>query len=76
MAASTVELQPPTVERRQIDETTPPPTAVSTLECWNKPRSNIYRTLATFWSFLVMGANDAAYGVSFCLPLEILWMCC
>ncbi|KAJ5722743.1 hypothetical protein N7488_000778 [Penicillium malachiteum] len=32
------------------------------LEKWNSSRLNIYRSLATFWSFLVMGANDAAYG--------------
>ncbi|KAL4867647.1 hypothetical protein BDV12DRAFT_186567 [Aspergillus spectabilis] len=31
-------------------------------EQWNYPRSNITKTLATFWAFLVMGANDAAYG--------------
>ncbi|KNG90674.1 MFS transporter [Aspergillus nomiae NRRL 13137] len=31
-------------------------------ERWNHPRSNIFKTAATFWSFLVMGANDAAYG--------------
>jgi hypothetical protein len=35
-----------------------------TKERWNHPRSNILKTLATFWSFLVMGANDSAYGVS------------
>ncbi|KAL2811864.1 MFS general substrate transporter [Aspergillus granulosus] len=29
---------------------------------WNEPRSNIYRVLTTFWVFLIMGANDAAYG--------------
>lgn len=34
------------------------------LEKWNQPRVNIHRTFATFWAFLVMGANDAAYGVS------------
>jgi hypothetical protein len=34
------------------------------VEKWNEPRINIYRTFATFWCFLVMGANDAAYGVS------------
>lgn len=34
------------------------------LEKWNAPRINIYRSFATWWSFLVMGANDAAYGVS------------
>lgn len=32
-------------------------------EKWNHPRSNIAKTLATFWSFLIMGANDSAYGV-------------
>ncbi|KAJ5371803.1 hypothetical protein N7517_003809 [Penicillium concentricum] len=31
-------------------------------EKWNHPRSNIAKTLATFWSFLIMGANDSAYG--------------
>lgn len=36
----------------------------ATEEQWNHPRSNILKTLATFWSFLVMGANDSAYGVS------------
>ncbi|KAL4794843.1 MFS general substrate transporter [Aspergillus venezuelensis] len=29
---------------------------------WNSPRSNIFRVLTTFWVFLIMGANDAAYG--------------
>ncbi|KAL3431640.1 major facilitator superfamily domain-containing protein [Aspergillus tetrazonus] len=32
------------------------------VERWNYPRSNIVKTVATFWAFLVMGANDAAYG--------------
>ncbi|KAJ6094508.1 hypothetical protein N7467_002021 [Penicillium canescens] len=32
------------------------------LERWNQNSLNIYRTFATFWCFLVMGANDAAYG--------------
>ncbi|KAL4735435.1 major facilitator superfamily domain-containing protein [Aspergillus similis] len=32
------------------------------IERWNYPRSNIVKTVATFWAFLVMGANDAAYG--------------
>ena len=39
-------------------------TVMKETERWNHPRSNILKTLATFWSFLVMGANDAAYGVS------------
>ncbi|KAJ5810773.1 Major facilitator superfamily domain general substrate transporter [Penicillium robsamsonii] len=42
--------------------TSDPPGGFSSLEKWNQPRGNIYRTFATFWSFLVMGANDAAYG--------------
>ncbi|KAE8155005.1 major facilitator superfamily domain-containing protein [Aspergillus avenaceus] len=29
---------------------------------WNRPQSNIWKTLATFWSFFVMGANDSASG--------------
>ncbi|KAJ5765317.1 hypothetical protein N7520_004876 [Penicillium odoratum] len=36
--------------------------AFPVLEKWNSPRINIYRSFSTFWSFLVMGANDAAYG--------------
>lgn len=33
------------------------------LEKWHSPRINMYRSFATFWCFLTMGANDAAYGV-------------
>lgn len=45
-------------------ESLPSPTtqAAPKLERWNAPRSNLYRTLAAFWSFVVMGSNDAAYG--------------
>ncbi|KAN0086410.1 Major facilitator superfamily domain containing protein [Elaphomyces granulatus] len=32
------------------------------LECWNHPRVNLYRTLACLWCFVILGANDAAYG--------------
>ncbi|TVY47342.1 Bypass of stop codon protein [Lachnellula occidentalis] len=32
------------------------------LEQWNRPRINIYRYLATLYSFVIMGMNDAAYG--------------
>lgn len=38
------------------------PNVFPVLEKWNSPRINVYRSLSTFWSFLVMGANDAAYG--------------
>lgn len=66
MASTTIELQPQAADAQQSDEALAPPTAVGVVEKWNEPRSNIYRTFATFWSFLVMGANDAAYGVSIC----------
>ena len=47
------------------DKTLPSPvTAVEALQRWNSPKVNKYRTFATFYTFVVMGANDAAYGVS------------
>lgn len=41
-----------------------PSTTVSVVERWNSPKGNIYRTAATLFAFIIMGANDAAYGVS------------
>lgn len=52
------------------DGETPPSTAVHAREKWNFPRQNIARLMATFWSFVVSGANDAAYGVR---TLQVLW---
>jgi hypothetical protein len=45
-------------------ENLPSPTtqAAEKLERWNVPRANLYRSGAAFWSFVVMGSNDAAYG--------------
>lgn len=40
----------------------PPTTAADVVERWNYPRSNIPKVGACFWAFIVMGANDAAYG--------------
>lgn len=41
----------------------PAPTTVShTVERWNQSRANMCRVFAAFWSLLVMGMNDAAYG--------------
>lgn len=41
----------------------PAPTTVSQpLERWNYPRSNTPRVFAAFWSLMVLGMNDAAYG--------------
>ena len=42
----------------------PPADAVSQLQRWNGSRRNVYKTLATFMSFVLLGMNDAAYGVS------------
>ncbi|KAB2570739.1 Bypass of stop codon protein 6 [Lasiodiplodia hormozganensis] len=44
-------------------ETLPSPTtATEKLQRWNNPRVNMWRTFSAFWSFFIMGANDAAYG--------------
>jgi hypothetical protein len=45
-------------------ESLPSPTtqAAAKPERWNAPRSNLFRTMAAYWSFIVMGSNDAAYG--------------
>lgn len=47
------------------NESLPSPTteADEVLERWNSPRRNMYRTFACFWGFVLMGMNDAAYGV-------------
>jgi hypothetical protein len=45
-----------------------PDTATNALEQWNFPRTNLWRFLATLFSFFVLGLNDAAFGVSI-LPL-------
>ena len=36
-------------------------------ELWNRPRINFFRYLAAIYAFIIMGMNDAAYGVSFLL---------
>jgi fucose permease len=43
-------------------EEVPPEGAVSALERWNQSNTNIFKTISTFFGFVVMGANDAAYG--------------
>lgn len=39
-----------------------PTTASEPLERWNHPRTNMFRTIACFWGFTIMGMNDAAIG--------------
>ena len=46
------------------DVESPPTEPEPALERWNNPRINIYRYLAANYSFIIMGMNDAAYGVS------------
>ncbi len=48
--------------------TIPPQHAISALPAWNQNKANIFKTLSTFVAFVIMGANDAAYGVSTCRP--------
>lgn len=43
-------------------EPVPPEGAVSALERWNQSKTNIFKIISTFFGFVVMGANDAAYG--------------
>ncbi|KAF2869795.1 major facilitator superfamily domain-containing protein [Massariosphaeria phaeospora] len=52
------------IENSDPVENLPSPTthAAEKLERWNTPRTNLWRSMAAFWSFVVMGSNDAAYG--------------
>lgn len=45
-----VELDSPVPEKSQHEQ-------------WNNPKINIYRVLCANFSFVIMGMNDAAYGV-------------
>jgi hypothetical protein len=49
----------------------PPEHAVSALPSWNQNRANVFKTFSTFSAFIIMGANDAAYGVSNWLPASL-----
>ncbi|CAI7677742.1 hypothetical protein N7533_003379 [Penicillium manginii] len=62
--ANTITLQTlPPSERSRTDSSETSHEGFAALEKWNEPRINAYRSFATFFSFLVMGANDAAYGL-------------
>jgi hypothetical protein len=41
---------------------------VAEAQHWNRPRANVYRVVAACYSFVVLGLNDAAYGVWSSLP--------
>jgi hypothetical protein len=49
----------------QLEENVPPnAVVVEQVLHWNKPAINIYRLGAAFWSFIILGMNDGAIGVS------------
>jgi hypothetical protein len=49
-----------TMERHDISGSS----TSASLERWNEPRINMYRYFTTLYSFIIMGMNDAATGVS------------
>lgn len=51
-----------TVEDTSAGALPSPTTAVIQLQKWNSPRINAWRCFATFYCFIILGANDAAYG--------------
>jgi fucose permease len=65
-----MEMEPATsgseANRPEVEEaigTLPTPTvAVPVLQKWNNPRINMFRVFATFYSFVILGLNDGAYG--------------
>jgi CO dehydrogenase/acetyl-CoA synthase alpha subunit len=46
--------------KEDLDSPTP---EIEKLEQWNKTKVDVYRYLAALYSFIIMGMNDAAYGV-------------
>jgi hypothetical protein len=45
-------------------EDSSPDVSVGTLERWNTPKVNIYRFVVANYSFIMLGMNDGALGVS------------
>ena len=46
-----------------VEDRQSPASSVQRRERWNHPRINIARMAVCFYGFVIMGANDAAYGV-------------
>ena len=55
----------------------PPPatTVVTPPQTWKHPRINFWRFIASNYSFVILGVNDAAYGVSGFGVLSIKGLC-
>jgi hypothetical protein len=60
----TIQLPDSVSPPQSVKEAVEPEALPPALERWNHPRVNMYRTLACLWCFVILGANDAAYGVS------------
>ncbi|KAK5199766.1 hypothetical protein LTR99_004561 [Exophiala xenobiotica] len=54
--STTIPEDPPTSPQPPLEDFEPH------LQKWNSPRINIWRCVGTFWSFVILGANDAAIG--------------
>ncbi len=54
--ATAIPEHPPTSPQPPLEASEPQ------LQKWNSPRINIWRCAGTFWSFVILGANDAAIG--------------
>lgn len=52
----------PTFEDISAGALPPPSTSTPQLQKWHTPTINMWRCFATFYSFIILGANDAAYG--------------
>jgi hypothetical protein len=49
-----------------------PDTAFEALPKWNESRINVWKVLATFFSFFIFGMNDGALGVRNSIPVDHL----
>jgi hypothetical protein len=56
----------PSEDEIDTNEALPSPTTapVEHQMKWNESKTMMFRTFAAFWGFIIMGANDAAVGVS------------
>ena len=60
------------LSKENVQENSPVPTLVEApQQQWNHPRINIWRTVVACYGLLIMGMNDAAYGV--CTPQKLDW---
>ena len=61
-----LEMQPPSAipnaAEQTLEEMHDPLTNTIILQQWNYPRVNMLRVFATFWSFIILGLNDASIG--------------